>query len=452
MKKFSLVFSVICLVWPAVSWAHGVGQVYNLPIPLKYYLGAAGLAVAVSFFLFAFFLSEKKHDLAEGTKWAVKGLRQGLWLLKILTLLGVLLLMLAGILGSQNALLNFTPLYFWVVFIIGFGLLSLVCGNIWEIINPWKLLFEWVWGKDAYGSKKITPWVGVILLFGLYWLELASGFSFVPNILGGIFLIYTFLNLILPRFFGNWFVDAEVFAGLFGFIGKLSPVTMGEDKASIIVTRTSLRLKQMTGSWPKLMIGVVLLAGTSFDSFKETVLWFRWLNALHLNSGSLQLPDTLGLLLAPIPFLVLYCLAIWLMKLITKVTFSFAQLSKTFLFALIPIAFGYTLAHNFSLVIVSIPQLISLISDPFGFGWKLFGTAAYSSTKLILGAKIIWYAEIGLVVLAHIIGTWYAHILAVTHFEKKSQVLKSQYPMLVLMVAFTVMTLWLLSQPLVVGH
>jgi hypothetical protein len=145
----------------------------------------------------------------------------------------------------------------------------------------------------------------------------------------------------------------------------------------------------------------------------------------------------------------MYFLAIWMMKKLLANEFSIRELAGQFAWSLIPIAFGYILAHNFSLFIVTAPKMLALISDPFGSGWNLFGTAQWGSTDLILGAKFVWFIEITLVILAHIIGVVYAHILAVNIIKNPKLVVKSQIPMGLLMVAFTITTLWLLSQPLI---
>ncbi len=438
----------LVLFLPSLTFAHGVGEVYNLPIPLKYYLTAAALAVAVSFLLFSFFAAEKKDEVAPEKVIPATWLKPLLKVLRVISLLFLVLLVSAGLFGNQNALENITPLFFWVGLIIGMSLLSLLCGNIWHKINPWKLLFEGVWGKSGYGSMRVSSWMGIALIFGLYWWELASGHSFLPKTVGTVLFLYTVLNLFLPRYFGNWFTSGELFSVYFGFIGKLSYFSIETEEKSFVLTPTAKRLKNHAGTWSGLILACLLLASTSFDSFKETVLWFKWLYGLGFAVENLVAIDTFGLILSPLPFLLLYLLVVWIMKRITNSPSSL-ELAKVFSFSLIPIAFGYTLAHSFSLVIVSLPQMGALISDPFGFGWDIFGTAGLMNTSLILGAKVIWFIEIGLVVLAHIVGTWYAHVLAVNNFSDRKTVIRSQYPMLVLMVAFTVTTLWLLSQPLV---
>ncbi len=421
MRK--VIITILGLFLPALVSAHGVGQVYTLPIPLKYYLSAAGLAVAFSFFLFAIFTNNQKEYLVKEKVFHLSWVRIFVNLCRIAILLFIGLAIILGIFTNSN----FTPVFFWVYFLIGFGVLSVMVGNLWYKINPWKTLYNLlISAKDQKASKTISPWVGVSLLVGVFWLELASGVSFKPQIIGFVLLLYTFANLILARVYSNWFTEGEVFAVYFGYIGKLAYLNIGQDSKSIIYSPLRLRLQQTVGSWPNLALACLLLAGTSYDSFKETVIWFNWLKYLHFSVVYLRIPNTIGLFLSPLPFLILYLIAVWIMTKLVGNKQDWKQSSKLFVFSLIPIAFGYTLAHNFSLAIIT-------------------------ATKIILSAKVIWFIEIGFVVIAHILGTWYAHVLAMNNFPDTKTVLKSQYPMLVLMVCFTVLTLWLLSQPLVVG-
>ncbi len=434
-KKFLIFLSFV--FFPIVVSAHGVGQIYALPIPLEYSLAAAGLAVAFSFFAFAFFLGSEKRPVPSEKVFKANWLAPALKVLRPITAFLILLAILAGIFGNQSAYQNFTPIFFWVYFLIGFGVLSAVFENIWDKLNPWKFLSRLFRmhpeGKAAH--RKISPWIGVVLLFGLYWLELSSGDSFSPNIIGTLLLIYTLVNLIMVDSSTNWFSEGEVFSVFFGFIGKLSFFKISEDEKSIIYTPLGKKLNGEAASWASLGVAIMLLAGTSFDSFKETFLWYR-----------LGIPGALGLILSTVPFLLFYLLVMRLMEKLTGAG-SWKILARQFVWSLIPIAFGYILAHNFSLIIVTAPQIVALISDPFGWGWNIFHTARFAGINLVLGAKTIWFVEIGFVVAAHIVGTLFAHILATNIMPNKKLVLRSQYPMLVLMLAFTTATLWLLAQP-----
>jgi hypothetical protein len=89
-----------------------------------------------------------------------------------------------------------------------------------------------------------------------------------------------------------------------------------------------------------------------------------------------------------------------------------------------------------------------LISDPFGFGWNLFGTAQYKVNIAIVGAKFAWYTAVIAIVLGHIIAVYIAHLISLRTIQDHNSALRSQYPMLVLMVGYTMVSLWILAQPI----
>ena len=90
-----------------------------------------------------------------------------------------------------------------------------------------------------------------------------------------------------------------------------------------------------------------------------------------------------------------------------------------------------------------------MVSDPFGLGWDLFGTAAYRIEIGIVNAKLVWYVAVTTIVTGHVLAVYIAHVMAMRVFTDRKAVLRSQIPMLVLMVAYTMISLWILSQPIV---
>ncbi len=450
MKKKLYLFITVLLCVPTVTYAHGIGEVYALPVPLKYYLLGAGIAVAFSFFIIALFVNKTsvapKADktIISNASW----LSSTILLFRLVSMLLLILSVIAGVIGLQDPAENFTPVFFWIYFVLGMGILSLLIGNLWEKINPWKTVSEWT--DFTSGSRTVSGLVGIILLLALFWLELVSGLSFVPRVLGILLTLYTIVNLVMASLYKNWYQDGELFSVLFSFIGKLAHYRIGDDNKSLVAVNENNKLIGTPAPWWLLGIAGVLLAGASFDSLKETVMWFKWLDFFGFSSSSIFAPS-IGIILAPFPFLLAYLLAVWIMKKLVGSQYSTLDLARRFVWSLIPIAFGYTLAHNFSLTIVTAPQMLALISDPFGFGWNLFGTVSLAQSEVLLGAKMVWFIEVGFIVLAHIVGVLYAHILAINIFKNPKMALKSQYPLVILMVGFTAMTLWLLSQPLVVS-
>ena len=57
----------------------------------------------------------------------------------------------------------------------------------------------------------------------------------------------------------------------------------------------------------------------------------------------------------------------------------------------------------------------------------------------------MWYVQVGALVAGHVLGLALAHDRAIALFQKPGRALRTQYAMLVLMVAYTVGGLWLLS-------
>ena len=56
------------------------------------------------------------------------------------------------------------------------------------------------------------------------------------------------------------------------------------------------------------------------------------------------------------------------------------------------------------------------------------------------------------IVAGHIIAVYLAHLVAVRTLRQRAIALRSQYPMLVLMVGYTMLSLWILAQPIVEGE
>lgn len=453
MKKLLPVLTLsIWLFMSSRVSAHGVGEVYASPIPVHYYLFGSAIAVGVSFVLFTLFRNKHTDETVKERTITVTWLPQVILAAKVLSLVLLLMIILTGILGEQQPFLNFGPVYFWIFFLLGFSILSVLVGNIWQHLSPFKIVSDLL--KLKTGPKGPTRtvywWLPAVLLLVLFWWELLSGFSYVPMYVGGILLVYALANPYLATIYKDWLTRGEVFAALFNTLGSMAYVRIGDDKKSLVVTKPARRSADTVASKATLLITSVLLAAASFDSVRETVIWSDLLRSLGVaSSQDMLLANTLGLALSPLPFLLAFLLSVRIMQKLTGNARDWRDLAKRFTWSLLPIAFGYTLAHNFALSLTSTPAMLGALSDPFGWGWNLFGTASLRDLPLLLGAKAIWFIEIVFVVLAHVVGVWFAHVIALRTFNNRRQIARSQYPMVALMLAFTIMTLWLLSQVIV---
>jgi hypothetical protein len=156
-RVLALIFAVLLqlLLSASPALAHGLGVSYDLPLPLWLYLYGAGATVLVSFLPISLLGGGRRtredascryprFDLLRiGPLEAVlmsKALLLGLRLLSV----GLFLLVLfSGFFGQQVPGSNFVPTFVWVIWWVGFGFLVAFVGNLWPLVNPWKILFEW---------------------------------------------------------------------------------------------------------------------------------------------------------------------------------------------------------------------------------------------------------------------------------------------------------------------
>ena len=125
------------------------------------------------------------------------------------------------------------------------------------------------------------------------------------------------------------------------------------------------------------------------------------------------------------------------------------RLMAVFAYSLLPIALAYHVAHFFTLLAIQGQLIIPLASDPFGYGWDLFGTSGYSVNIGLIDARFAWFLGVSAIVIGHIVAVYIAHLIALRVFDNRQQAIRSQYPMLGLMVLYTVVSLWIIAQPMV---
>ena len=119
-----------------------------------------------------------------------------------------------------------------------------------------------------------------------------------------------------------------------------------------------------------------------------------------------------------------------------------------FVFSLVPIALAYHFAHYLGFLLIQGQLIIPLASDPFGAGADIFGTADYVVNIAITNARFIWFFAVISIVVGHIIAVYLAHLRACAIYGNGRLALKSQVPMLALMVIYTVVSLWIISRPI----
>jgi hypothetical protein len=296
------------------------------------------------------------------------------------------------------------------------------------------------------------PAVAGLLAFG--WLELVSPSGDRPLTVAIATLFYSTLTFSAMALFGTekWCEKGETFSVYFGLFARLSPWERRPEGVGL--RRPLAGLAQWPGGSGSVallaaMIGIVsfdgLSAGQPFnDAVGGPLTWLR--DDIGLApSPALQTVFGAGLVMTTLAAGVIYRLGIAGTPAGSGGR-SHGQLAHAFVHSLVPIALAYVCAHYFSLLIFQGQALGYLASDPLGTGADLLGTADAAIDYALVGAEALWYLQVAFVVVGHVVALVLAHDRALALFGDARAAMRSQYPLLVVMVGYTTLALWLLAQ------
>jgi hypothetical protein len=392
----------------------------------------------------------------------------------------------AGIFGTQETVRNFAPTFIWIIWWVGLAYIAALVGNLWPVVNPFAILFNWVevafgriTGGRAFALGLPYPaWLGAwpaVFLFAVFaWFELIAATAKSPAALAAAIAGYAGLTWAGMWMFGRsvWLGKGEAFTLAFDVFGRFAPLGCAPDPDTAAKPQAGggLYLRPYAGALvtaapsPLSVTAfvVLMLSTVTFDGLKETPLWGVLLRALTssplihplirvIHDAGLDLHETLATILLfafPVVFLLVYLLFAFLTKRAAGSARPVREVAGLFVWSLVPIAIAYHLAHYLSYLVLAGQYVIPLLSDPFGFGWDLFGTANYKVDIGLIGAEFVWNTAVVSIVAGHVIAVGVAHFTALKVFDTPRAALRSQYPLLVLMVGYTVASLWILSQPI----
>jgi hypothetical protein len=458
---------------PAV--AHGFGQRYDLPLPLSLYLFGAAAAVALSFVVFGLFVRHAPGTrrgphvdlLATASGRLIAS--PGVVLLLRLAALGVFIVtVLAGFIGDQNPYRNIAPTLVWIIFWVGLAYVSAFAGNLWELINPWGTLFEGVERlyRLAAGTElsrrlpywpALGVWPACLLLLAFAWIELVYPSPAVPAHIAGFAAAYSILTLIGMLVFGRdiWLQHGEVFTIVFGTFARFAPI---QAKVHPQVRQLLLRpfgaglLDNEPVSASMMAFVLLLLSTVLYDGLIGTSTWSNLESWLRATLPGLRAHDsvaikTAGLVGFWLLFLGAYLAICAIMA--ALVARSPLELARSFALTLVPIVIGYHVAHYLVFLLIQGQYIVPLLSDPFGKGWNLFGTAGYRVDIAIIGARFAWYAAAAAIVTGHVTAVYLAHTKAMRVMGGRGAALRSQVPLTALMVVYTFVGLSITAEPIV---
>jgi hypothetical protein len=375
-----------------------------------------------------------------------------------------------GFEGTQEQNLNFAVTFVFVTFWLGMVVLSILLGDVFRALNPWRAIarvtgaaFRTIAGQSHDAPlrypERLGRWPAVAGIVAFVWFELVygtGGFQAVglePSTVATGALVYTGYTLVAMTLFGaeTWLSRGEAFSVYYGMFSQLAPLEVRDGRLGV---RRPLAAATHWASVPgSIALVVATIANTTFDGAQEG-LWqqpitdlFNRLTDLGFGpTAALRTSESLFFAITLVGVAAIYWAGVRGMRTVRDSP-SLSKLGRLFAHTLIPIGVAYLVAHYFSLFVFGEQaQFTYLLSDPLGDGSDLFGTASGGIDYGLLSANTIWYVQVGALVVGHVTGLVLSHDRAITVYGDTGRASRSQRWMLLVMVAFTCLGLFLLSQ------
>ena len=449
---------------------HGISVRTDLPVPEWLFWWAAAIVLVVSFVALATLWPEPR---LQRPRWRPLpgGIGRALASRPVeiaCGAIGVFLLALtvyAGLEGTESTSANWAPIFIYVIFWLAFVPLSLLFGDVFRAFNPWRAIGRAVAWLARTVSRSELPeplaypdwlgrWPAAVGIFGFAAMELVVSDGDKPSTLAVATLAYSAITFVGMALYGveRWCDRGEAFSVYFNLFSRLSIFETRDREVGVRPFLSGVaQLDQLRWTVPLLM---VMIGTVSFDGFSSKRTWnsrspdisefFQDLLGVT-PQHALELTFLVGMLGSVLFISGFYRLGILGAKSVGG-GFSASRLANEFVHSLVPIAMAYVAAHYFTLLLYQGQAIIYLASDPLGDGSDILGTAGHQVKYGLIGSDVEWYMKVGFIVAGHVAALILAHDRALAIYRDARQAVRSQYWMLGVMLGFTLLAVWLVSE------
>lgn len=447
--------------------AHAFGPRYDLPIPLYLFVLGGAAVVVVSFLLVLlrgeFGRTRTEPDVQDGAH-----LRAFHPLWGVLSVLWLAFICWGGFFGSQEQSENIITTWVWIIVWIAVPLSVAIAGDWTQPLNPFlflarvtgsaRLRHAVLGGPDPLPwPQRLGWWPAVVLFFAAACGELIFNLTAtIPHVTAILLTGYATLSMLGGLLFGDeWLRRGELFTVLYDTWGRMGFFRFGAPGRRGFAGGLELGF---AGSVSRVAFVLLMLLNVNFDGLLATPQW---------NFDVLRnLPGSLGVYGTEQHWFNVAAFTLMAVTLaIVLAMFAYASsaaglhratplaATANLLPSLVPIAFGYLLAHNLQYLLVSGQLLFPLIGNPPGMeSWPLHlpypFNDSYEPNHTFLPSSFYWYASLVVIIAVHV----YAVVIAHRHLVRLAPDARlarlSEYPWLVAMVGYTCLSLWLIAQPL----
>ena len=421
------------------------GSTTTVSVPTWLFLSTGGGAVGASFLL-ASFVTDRSfirsiHD------WGMRLPAPGRVLTTVARVVGVAGLgvtVAVGYLGPADGYRNLAVLLVWVVWWGGYVASTYLVGNSWPALNPFRTLASLGPSLNYPYPDRLGSWPSVAGLLGLIWLEVISPLADDPRLLATTVVAYAGVSIAGSAVLGTevWFSRVDPISTAFRLFGRVAPVARTADGLTLRLPGTALSDGTVLAGRDEIAFVVALLYATTFDGFVATGLWRDAATAIV----GLGVPPLAVYFLSYLAGFGLFIGAFWWSMAVARrfgnTYITRTALAERFAPSLLAIAAGYHVAHYLAFVVGLLPAVATVAAAPF----------APPSQLPVLTTLPGWVSglELALVLLGHFVAVWVAHAAGYQLLPGRLEAIKSQYGITVVMICYTMISLWIVTTPSVV--
>jgi len=454
---------MLLAVGPGVVSAHTVSTTrFDAPLPLSLlFLGAGGTVALTALWLAV----TGRSTAAEPRHLGTISARTARWLRVgggAAFGAGVVAAIAVGVAGRQIAAENIATVFVWPVWFRGLALLALVVGSLWPALSPWRAVYRGLCRLEGEQlalreyPDRLGAWPavgGFLVLLGV--IENLTVLPRSPTLTAVVVAGYALAMLGGAICFGPvWFDRADPLGTLYRLFGRVASVHTERrpDGTLDVSLRSPWRgcLRPVSGT-AVAVFAVAAVYTVSFDGFTNTRSYRELLFGVRDALGTGPPTSVLLYLVGLLGFVAAFVAVVRLVETLGSASRSSEAVAVdgggvsrgngailAFAPTLLPIAAAYDVAHNYPYVLSNAARLVELVGGvavPEPLGW--------------LPLPAFWGSQVLLIVVGHMIAAVAAHHVAAARYESLSAARRGHLPLVVLMIGYTVLSLWIISQPVV---
>ncbi|PSQ52354.1 hypothetical protein BRD20_07275 [Halobacteriales archaeon SW_8_65_20] len=451
----SLVALTVTVLFAGRALAHGGSLGSNagrgVAVPTWLFLATGGGVVGVSFILsslatdraFLRYVHDYRYTLGSTRHSLLVGLGRAVGLAGLAVVLATGLLagrtelpvpLLTGV--PTDPLRNAAILFVWSGWWAGLAMSAYLVGNGWPILNPFRTITRWLPSLDRELPVD-GGWLATVGLLALIWIEVVSPLADAPQLLATTVAVYGLVTVFGGVVVGDdYFTEYDPLSRVFSAYGRVASLTTEDGRLRLRYPGAGLQTSWVDSSGDIAFV-VALLWGTTYDGLVATAPWAafaRWVVGVGLPAPLLY---PLALVVGFAGFLGVYLLAIRYGRRLAETTRSTAELAARFAPSLLAIAAGYHVAHYLGYFLNLLPALANALVNPLSPGQAFLVTLPS------------WFglASLVFVLAGHILAVWAAHGVGYELFPSRIQAVRSQYLLTLVMMFYTMSSLWIVSRP-----